>query len=230
MHIHVSLNSNNSKTGKMVVTTSPSYQCPPECPFNDENGCLAKNGKLGLHWGKVSTGERGRGWNSFLHILQDMQDDAPWRHNQGGDLAGWGSEIDIKALAELVDAQSGKRGFTYTHKPVLSGEFAASNREAIRRANAGGFTINLSGNSLSEVDALADLGIGPVVAVVKRGTPVTQYTAKGRKGIVCPAQRTKGLTCKDCMLCQRRDRSVAVLFYAHGGRAKKVEAVCDARN
>ena len=57
--------------------------------------------------------------------------------------------INPRMLAELVAANRGKRGFTYTHKPP-SQECAA-----IRRANRNGFTINLSADTLEEEDKLA---------------------------------------------------------------------------
>lgn len=42
-----------------------------------------------------------------------------WRHNQAGDLVGGGNEIDTAPRGQLVAANAGKRGFTYTHKPVI---------------------------------------------------------------------------------------------------------------
>lgn len=228
MFVHISDHSKNIKTGDMVVTTSPRYTCPPSCAFF--GFCYGEGGPIKLHWDAVSMGERGLWWNAAMHRLEAIPAGDPWRWGQVGDVPGFGDEIDAEKLAEITSVNTGKRGFGYTHKPMLTTEFAAANREAVRQANAGGFTLNLSANALSEVDALADLGIGPVVAVVKRGTPVTQYTAKGRKGIVCPAQRIEGITCKDCLLCQKRDRSVAVLFWVHSNMAKRAEAVCDARN
>ena len=228
MIAHFQEKSDNVKTGPIPVTTSPAYTCPPACPLRD-GGCYAKGGPLGLHWAKVSSGERGVYWTSFLQRIADLPKGQLWRHNQAGDLPGFGDEIDIIKLAELGQANDGKRGFTYTHKPVLDGEYAAVNRSAIGQANyIAGFTVNLSANSLREADALADLGVGPVVAIVPEGSPRTQYTPKGRKGIGCPAQYIDDITCEDCGLCQRSDRTVVVLFWTHGSSKRKAEAVCAA--
>jgi hypothetical protein len=113
-------------------------------------------------------------------------------------------------LAQLADANRGKRGFTFTHKYRRPENF-----EAIAKANASGFTINLSADSLVEADRLADLKIGPV-AVVLPTDGVATYTPAGRKVIVCPAQGPAHLTCKECELCALPDRKAIVGFRAHG--------------
>jgi hypothetical protein len=125
-------------------------------------------------------------------------------------------------LKTLVDANKGRRGFTYTHKPCEENE---NNRDAVREANKGGFTINLSGNSLSHADRLADLNIGPVVSIVPHGTANTFYTPAGRKGIVCPAQQRDDITCANCQLCSRVNRSVIVGFLPHGASKAKANAI-----
>lgn len=224
MIAHFQLVSDNSNTGPIPVTTSPAHTCP-DCPFK-KNGCYADDGPLSLHWAQVSMGTRGVYWPSFLQRIADLPAGQIWRHNQAGDLPGFHNEIDTTKLAELVAANAGKRGFTYTHKPVLSGEFAASNREAIQQANEGGFTVNLSANNRRDADALADLNIGPVVVVIPDGTPNTTYTPKGRKIIKCPAKYIEGVTCEDCGLCQREGRTVIVGFPPHGNGARKVNAIC----
>lgn len=144
------------------------------------------------------------------------------------------------ALGEIVAANSGKRGFTYTHKPLT-----ANNLAAIREANAAGFTINLSGNSLAEVDALWTTGL-PVTTVLpieygrtydRSGWTETvgEYkarlaglpsltTAGGVQVEPCPATYLD-TDCKRCGLCQRRDRKVAVGFPAHGASKAKASAV-----
>jgi hypothetical protein len=73
-----------------------------------------------------------------------------WRHNVAGDLPGNGDKINVQMLTELVEANRGKRGFTYTHRHLSSEDL-----QAIRAANRSGFTINLSANTLDEADALA---------------------------------------------------------------------------
>jgi hypothetical protein len=94
---------------------------------------------------------------------------------------------------------------------------------AIAKANRDGFTINLSGNNLDHADALADLGIAPVVTVLPSdGTSTT--TPKGRKVVQCPATSRDDVSCKTCQLCQRQ-RDVIVGFPAHGVAHRKASAV-----
>lgn len=57
------------------------------------------------------------------------------------------------ALGELVAANIGRRGFTYSHYRD------AASLEWIKHANQWGFTINLSANNLTDADRLADTGI-----------------------------------------------------------------------
>ena len=57
-------------------------------------------------------------WQSFLSAIYSLPVGQLWRHNQAGDLPGIGNKIDVKQLGQLVKASEGKRGFTYTHKPL----------------------------------------------------------------------------------------------------------------
>ena len=187
-----------------------------------------------MFWRKVSAGKMGEPFAVFLRYLALAlkKNPAPiWRHNQAGDLPGKGNTIDrakLKALAE-VSAASGRRGFTYTHKPVRSADvpagsplqrkrLAAANLEAIRYAFAVGFTINLSANNLAHADALSATGL-PVCVTVPALTPETFHTPDGRKGVVCPAQTRSGVSCATCRLCANPRRSVLIGFRFHGSGA-----------
>jgi len=141
-----------------------------------------------------------------------------WRHNVAGDLPGDGEKIDAKALAALVAANKGKRGFTYTHKK------SAQAIRSIRAANRAGFTVNLSADDAGEADRLAELQAGPVVAIVPIDTPEKAYTPGGRQIVVCPAQTRDSVTCSTCGLCSRANRETIVGFLAHGTRAKLADA------
>jgi hypothetical protein len=147
-----------------------------------------------------------------------------WRHDQVGDLKGEDDRIEWVSLAELVKANSGKRGFTYTHYPVLDHVHGRHNRESIQAANALGFTINLSADNLQQADELANLGIGPVVTLLPTGQLTNTTTPAGRKVVVCPYD-THGVQCKTCQLCQRASRSVIVGFPAHGMRRRAASAL-----
>ena len=180
---------------------------------------------MSWHFRKVSSGQRGVPWSDFLAIIASIQPGSLWRHNQAGDLPGDGDDIDAKMLSQLVRAQAGKRGWTYTHKPVTGNTpQAVGNAASVRYANRNGFRVNLSADNLTEADELADVDCGPVVVVLPSDSPHTVHTPAGRKVVVCPAQRGN-VTCADCGLCAA-SRSVIVGFLAHGRSAKRVESVC----
>ena len=225
MKVHITMKSSNAKTGPIPVTTTSQDSCDPSCPFMG-SGCYAESGPLALHWRKVTNGERGIDWESFVAIVAAMPDNTLWRMNQAGDLPGIGASIDAGKLAKLVNANAGKRGFTYTHKTVTGDSVKAThNRRAIREANQDGFTINLSANNLTHADELTDLDIGPVVVVMPRDA-VNTLTLAGRRVVICPAETRDDVTCETCQLCARRDRNGIIIgFPAHGSGARKAELV-----
>jgi hypothetical protein len=157
--------------------------------------------------------------------------DQIWRHNQAGDLPGIGDEIDRQMLRELVLANRGKRGFTFSHKPLT-----AKNAAAIRAANGAGFTINVSADNLSEADEFIVRSVGPVVVLLPeeaRFHPKRHAsTPAGNRIVVCPAERadleSRRITCKTCQLCAVVDRKTIVGFPAHGGRKNRVSALASA--
>jgi hypothetical protein len=225
MKIHLTLKSSNIKTGPIPVTTSDRSTCPSACPLK-AGGCYAKGGPLGIHWAAVSNGDRGDSLSVLAKQIKAFPEGQVWRHNQAGDLPGLSDRIDSAALARLVQANKGRRGFTYTHKPCEGdSNLATGNRAAVRFANQNGFTINLSANSLAHADRLAALDAGPVVAIVPENAPATMETPEGRKAIVCPAQQRDDITCATCQLCSRAMRSVIIGFRAHGSSKRKAEAI-----
>jgi hypothetical protein len=147
-----------------------------------------------------------------------------WRHNQAGDLPGKGNDIDAGKLLELAAAQSGRRGFTYTHKPPT-----AANAQAIQAANAQGFTVNLSANDLAEADELAALAIGPVVVLLPSTIqgPQKLRTPEGKHVVVCPATYSEKVNCKSCELCSVSSRKSIVGFPAHGSSKRKADSVAN---
>jgi hypothetical protein len=143
-----------------------------------------------------------------------------YRHNQAGDLPGEGEKIDGLALRKITKANTGKRGFTYTHKYYKRG-----NLKLIKAANDQGFTINLSANSPQHADELANTGAGPVVCVLDQSTTKNTTTPAGRKIVVCPATVRDDVTCSTCGLCARSSRSVIIGFPAHGTSKRKASAI-----
>ena len=218
MNVHLTLKSANAKTGPIPVSTSSAVTCADDCPFKVK-GCYAKGGPLNLHWSKVTSGERGIDWLSFIKQVRNFPAGQLWRHNQAGDLPGVGNSIDATALAQLTEANAGKRGFTYSHKPPTG-----SNLTALRAANAAGFVVNLSANSIGHADTLAKLGL-PVAAVVPNDSPDRFTTPEGNRVVVCPAQRVEGLSCDKCRLCAKGNRGFIVGFKPHGSGSKVVNQI-----
>lgn len=216
-YAHLTLKSSNQKTGPIPVSVTTREACPSDCAFRG-NGCYAEYGPLSLHWRSVTAGDAGMGWDMFCDAVATLPPMQLWRHNQAGDLPGDGKLIDRTALEQLLDANQGKRGFTYTHyRPDND-----NNRDAVAMANLRGFTINLSANTLEEADKFVDLGIAPVVTVLPREQLQNTTTPAGRTVVVCPAVTREDVNCATCQLCSRQ-RDVVVGFPAHGTGTKKIE-------
>jgi len=218
-NIHLTYKSSNAKTGPIPVSTTGAETCPTVCPLRG-GGCYANTGPLALHWGKVSTGERKTPWAAFCDAVRAFPAGTLWRHNQAGDLPGHGNTIDAAALFDLMAANRGRRGFTYTHKPPT-----ARNADKIRAANRAGFTVNLSGNNPHHADKLAALKIGPVVCLVPDAT--TTKTPGGLPIEICPAQTdaTGQTNCLNCQKCQKQNRGTIIGFIPHGTQKRKAATV-----
>jgi hypothetical protein len=212
--------SSNVKTGPIPTTTSERSTCPTTCPFYDK-GCYAKSGPQAIHWRKVSNSERGLPWNEFISEINKIIENQIWRHNVAGDLPHNDGNIDYLKLRQLIDANKGRRGYTYSHH-VLNDH----NVIALQNANALGFTVNASCESIDEADrVMTDHGI-PAVAVVKSDKTDRFYkTSSGRKVITCPATIHDNVTCSTCGLCQVADREFVIAFPAHGNAKKTVNEI-----
>ena len=228
--------SENIHTGPIMVTTSPRMTCPFACPLRRSAStrtaaaCYAEHGALGgFVWtlldrlpvgGSYQNGNiKVYGFDELLFAIRSLPPRSLWRHNVAGDLTSNNrTTIDPIALKLLSDANAGRRGFTFTHFDVLANTV---NREAIRAANQNGFTINLSANSLTHADQLADLGIAPVTVLLPSEVEANTTTPKGRNVVICPTYTTKGVTCATCGLCARQ-RSTVIGFPAIGGQKHKV--------
>ena len=219
MKYHITKESKNVKTGKILVTTTSEDSCPPSCPFNGR-GCYAESVPLAIHWRKVSSGERGGNIAELILAISALESGSIWRHNQAGDLSGKGEHVDGKALSKIVLANTGKRGFTYTHKYAKK-----ANHAHIKAANDGGFTINLSANSLSHADELFALGIGPVVTVLPESAIRRNATPDGRMVYTCPATYNDAVNCANCGICAKADRKFIIGFPAHGSGKKAVSEI-----
>jgi hypothetical protein len=221
--IAVTEKSSNKKTGKILVTKSEKDTCPPSCKFY-RDGCYGETGPVSWHWKKVVMGTNATGtkidvkWKTALSKISNLPDDSLWRHNEVGDLPSGKTyeHISAKFLNQLVFANKGKRGFTYTHKHKIEENF-----KLIKDATDNGFTINLSGDNVDHADMLVKKKSGPVVVVLPLEVNKNFKTPDGNLVVICP-NITDNVTCKDCGLCQIATRKTIVGFPAHGVRKKTV--------
>lgn len=218
-NVHFTKKSDNAKIGPIPATVTNAVTCPPSCPFNG-SGCYAQSGPVSWHWSKVNKGQRGDNWQTLCENVAALPLGQTWRHNVAGDLPGIGEDIDAKALGELVHANIGKNGFTYTHKTTNP-----ENWHWIKSANEWGFVVNLSANDLEHADKLADLAIGPVVTVLPIDAPKLHKTPARRVVVTCPATYREDINCSTCKLCAKRDRQTIVGFPAHGVSKAKAQKV-----
>jgi len=204
----------NAKTG-LLTSTSSKDTCPDTCPLKGK-GCYARFGNLARVWDNVSNGKYQLPFPDFLTRIKMLPKGSLWRHNQAGDLPGINLKIDGKILSQIVEANKGRRGFTYTHKPLNK-----ANLTIIRSAIEKGFTINISTETLSQVDSVKEMGL-PVAVVLPKDTPIdgsirTVNTPKGNKVLICPQQiNPEKMNCANCGLCANSKRSYAIGFIAHG--------------
>ena len=215
---HLTQVSANKKTGPIPVSTTSSNTCPTSC--GQFKTCYAKFGNVAIHWRRLSSGKASRPMTleQFCAAIKDLPEGTLWRHNQAGDLPGHDGNIDRRALKEILIANTGKRGFTYTHKPMTE-----SNAQSVRYANNMGFTVNLSADTVAQADEYAAMAIAPVVLAVPEDTHQNFTTPGGNKVVICPAV-THGVTCADCKLCAWSERKVIIAFPAHGPARKSITA------
>lgn len=134
-NLHLVTGSVNKKTGPIPVATSDRSSCPTSCPLYTK-GCYGLYGNL-RHWWKRLTNGKER-TTEALEMIQRLPHDQLWRYAQAGDLPGRGDRISEYQLKKLVNANGGRRGFTYTHKPVLpkpgrsTPKYMLENRRLIR--------------------------------------------------------------------------------------------------
>ena len=216
----------NKKTGPIPVSYTTPDSCPNACPLK-KNGCYADSGPVHYAWRKAES--HGAEWNEFCDKVAALPKNQLWRHNVAGDLPAQSRQsntIDVNALRELVEANKGKRGFTYTHYPVSD----ESNRFAIALANAHGFTINVSRETYAEADEAVNYGVAPVVVLQDVDAPKVSFTPQGNRVITCPATYSDSVTCATCELCYNANRRIIVGFPAHGTSKRKVINIIKAKN
>lgn len=249
--------SGNEKTGPIPVSMSPRSTCPDSCSFKgvDENGklrgCYAEGWPLRIHWDAVES--KGVDWQTFCNLIADLPNGQLWRHNQAGDLSGANDRINASDTADLARANEGKRGFTYTHYPTnatalarvraeyektgrdtshLTTELTRHNRAVVADAVLRGFTINVSHDSLEELDSGTGDALPSVVVLPKlekgQAEPKVTYSPGGRKVVTCPAQWRDDFSCAQCKLCADATRTYTIGFRSHGIANRRVSNLVSA--
>lgn len=202
---HLTKVSSNKQTGPIPVSTSPKGSCNPNCPLSDE--CYAKKSYLNVHWSMVTRGERGTDYPTFTNSIRKLPYGQLWRHNQAGDM-----HKDVQYVDQLIAANRGRRGYTYTSWTYSDELFIRAKRE--------GFTINKSCYSASSAAFAVSWGIPAVFS----GAPVeyrdvTAWTEFGVRFVVCPTKRNspaaKKVQCATCQLCHTRPDNVVIVFPLH---------------
>lgn len=228
MFHHLTLKSSNVKTGQIPVSTSDRKTCPESCKIKE--ACYASTGPLCILWIRVSNGKNNAmDWQTFTQKVTAIPNGQLWRHNQAGDLVGKNDTICAYSIDDLIEANKGKRGFTYTHYPLIPEQFnnevnevksiCEYNLQCVKRANENGFTINASADNLEMAEKLFNKGL-PTCAVVNEDMQPKGKTKNGISYIACPAQVFENKTCANCGLCQKANRKMIIVFYVHGARKR----------
>ena len=219
--------SSNSKTGRIAVSTTARPSCPPTCAMRD--ACYAEAGYYTrTHWDKVTSGERGVDWDSFLSDLGKLPRGVYFRHNIAGDLwASSSGRVSFEKLRQLAHSTRhlGAR-WTYSHhKPD------ALHQAVFKRSNALGFTVNISCEDRAAAAALVKRG-NAVTCVVPADADPNGKT-EGVRFVQCPATRAgSDVQCANCggkngkPLCSLAERDFVITFPAHGAKSARVPSSC----
>jgi hypothetical protein len=216
--VHLVQVSGNAKTGPIPVSTTEKSSCPGTCPFLSQ--CYADFGPLALHWNRIP--ERGMEWADFARKIAALPRGQLWRHNQAGDLpASPAGRLRAETLRALVRANKGRRGFTYTHHTLTT-----QNVALLREANAGGFTVNVSCETVAQVDRARALSLPAVLVAPAVGKGYS--TAGGHPLRNCPATQFEHINCANCGICAKSDRETVIVFPPHGAGTKRVLRILEA--
>lgn len=216
MRVHFNPSSSNTQLGPIPASTTEKKSCPDSCPV--KSTCYAKFHFQGSHWKKVE--KTGMEWGDFLKKVKRMQRGQLWRHNVSGDLPHNDGVINGQDVFDLVGANKGRKGFTFTHHDHTN----EVNLGIIKFANSSGFTINRSFESLGMADAYMTEHNLPAVCIVPSTESRRFFTlSSGRKVIVCPAKIHEDVNCSKCGLCADANRKAIICFPSHGTAKRKLD-------
>jgi len=176
--------------------------------YDQASGPLSRALLLKRHL-RLLAAEPGLSWEEFCEEVAMLPPGQVWRHNVQGDLPGdpLCFELEAEPLEQLIRANRGKRGFTFSHYHPRY----AQNAELIAAANRQGFTINLVADSFREADELLSWQVAPVSVKVPEDTPPILHTPAGNQVVICPQSHRRSVTCATCKQCaqplnRHRDR------------------------
>lgn len=205
--------SSSRKTGAIPVSMTSANTCPPSCGYYDR-GCYAETHGLAVTWRRLSNDNEGMNWAQFLSLVRTLPDGQLWKHNEAGDLPGYGDELDLDMVVGLARAAQHTRGFTMSHKHDFT---------VLRMVNAyGGLVVNVSADNLEQADELWGEGLPLTVVLPHDAYHKNVRTRKGRTVVVCPAQRFDHISCATCQLCAEGKRKSIVGFLAMGDQRKAI--------
>lgn len=213
IRVFFSKQSTTRKTGRIPVSMTSANTCPPSCGYYDR-GCYAETHGLAVTWRRLSNGTEGLSWAQFLALVRSLPAGQVWKHNEAGDLPGYGEELDSAMALALAKAAAHTHGFTTTHKQDF---------ETLRQMNAhNGFVVNLSADNLEHADELSGEGLPMTVVLPHDAYHKNLRTRKGRVVVVCPAQLHDHVSCATCQLCAVGKRKSIVGFLAMGDQRKAI--------
>lgn len=216
MQLKYSLSAGNSKTGAMLLVRSPRSTCPDSCGLKG-NGCYAYNFPIVMHWIKQET--TGVDFSAVLYAIRTLPKKSIWRLFEAGDFESSSENPELISPTQVVSllaANQGKRGFGYTHYPVLP------NLEVLQLMNSSGLTVNVSADTFEQAKLYRSLGL-PTTLLVSENHPKDKVV-DGVRVVVCPNQSTPSKpTCLQCQMCQVVDRDYVIGFRAHGTKKRKIK-------
>lgn len=206
--------SSNKKTGDISQTYSACNTCPTSCPFKG-HGCYGENFTTKINWKKANCTEK-----TLATSMAEKGHTRIVRHNVAGDMCKPGtSELDSTLIRDLIKAWKAMKvtAYTYTHADKTPRNFLK-----VQHAIEQGFIVNMSCETLEQVEACHENNIPSVLAVYE-WTEKDKVTRRidGITYRLCPASHDKNMTCRDCGKCWKKDRKEVIVFPAHGYGKKK---------
>lgn len=230
--------SSNEKTGDIIQSYSARLTCPNRCPLKG-NGCYADSYHTSRQWDRCNDESDKRYIRNSQDLTLDLMSAVAihakrgeksilFRHNVAGDIALPNSDmIDNERLNTIVKSCNevssnlnvNLMGYTYTHCSLTMQNF-----KKVKKAQAKGFTVNFSCETIEEVKKVKFADCNAVVTSVNPEETIKALKAEGLKSVQCPAQTNDGMNCKKCKLCAR-DRDAVIIFAVHGNGTNKARKV-----